>query len=181
MVGGTNNIQQTNETNNFDAKEKIQRGWKKIDHATKELIESDPNKNLIIVEIISSPSCDEEKRSVSLSTLKRLAKSRKQMKIVGIAKTIDEYDFRNVRVHLNESGVTKLVQHINGFMKGHSLEEITKGEQGSWRTDHTKESPENMRLGAKYAQKSILKKNNVHQEINNLRSLQKEDLNSRLL
>ena len=111
MVGGTNNIQQTNETNNSDAKEKIQRGWKKIDHATKELIESDPNKNLIIVETINSPSCDEEKRSVSLSTLKRLAISREQMKIVGIAKTTDEYDFRNVRVHLNESGVTKLVEH----------------------------------------------------------------------
>ena len=48
-----NNIQQCNEENNYNAKEEIQRGWKKVDHATKELMESDPSKNLLIVETIN--------------------------------------------------------------------------------------------------------------------------------
>ena len=45
IIGGTNNIQHSNEENNYIGKEEIHMGWKKIDHATKELMESDPSKN----------------------------------------------------------------------------------------------------------------------------------------
>ena len=130
IIGGTNNIQHSNEENNYNAKEEIQRGWKKIDHATKELMENDPSKNLLIVETINSPSADGEKRSASVSTLKKLAKSRKHVKIVGSSKILDEEDFRNDSVHLNESGITKLVEQINSFMKEHNMKEIIRDEHG---------------------------------------------------
>ena len=73
-------------------------------------MESDPSKNLLTVETINSPSADEEKRSASVSTLNKLAKSRKHVKIVGSSKILDEEDFRNDSVHLNESGIMKLVE-----------------------------------------------------------------------
>ena len=52
---------------------------------------------------------------MSLSKLKNLAKSRKHMKIVGFSKTFDEEDFINDGVHLNESGITKLMERIDNF------------------------------------------------------------------
>ena len=93
-------------------------------------MESDSSKNLLIVETINSPSADEEKRSASASAPKKLAKSRKHVKIVGSSKILDEEDFRNDSVHLNESGIRKLVEQINSFMKEHNMKEIIRDEHG---------------------------------------------------
>ena len=93
-------------------------------------MESDSSKNLLIVETINSRSADEEKRSASVSALKKLAKSRKHVKIVGSSNILDEEDFRNDSVHLNESGIRKLVEQINSFMKEHNMKEIIRDEHG---------------------------------------------------
>ena len=89
-----------------------------------------PKQNLLIVETINSPSADKEKGSTSVSTLKKLAKSRKHVKIVGSSKILDEEDFRNDSVHLNERGITKLVEEINSFMKENNMKEIIRDEHG---------------------------------------------------
>ena len=52
------------------------------------------------------------------------------MKIVGSSKILDEEDLRNDSVHLNQSGIRKLVEQINSFMKEHNMKEIIRDEHG---------------------------------------------------
>ena len=61
IIGGTNNVHENTDESIDEAKEKVRRGLQKVNMAVKKTFENSPQKKLIIVETVTSPSCDADK------------------------------------------------------------------------------------------------------------------------
>ena len=129
IIGGTNNVHENTDESIDEANEEVRRCLQKVNMAVKETFENSPQKKLIIVETVASPGCDEDKIKMYNETVRNYVKRKSYMTVMS-SSIIEESDFRHDGIHLNEIGITKLIEHVDNFLKNSGMKTVIKNSNG---------------------------------------------------